>query len=192
MLSLHRTIIIEILRQRTLALRSFRCDETAAALYVLCEGARRSSDQGMQCLRPWSSSRRGRSHVVSRQGGVERPLYDASRSELSSAWATARTDRVYREALPWRKVEQLPFESEIITRRCTTQDTCPRGANYLDTKVIEIESFIFVVVGLFSNARSHHPPYPKSGASVTIRCHVINPFPDSMAEACESKNKTRC
>ena len=156
MLSPHRTIIMEILLWKTLAPRSFRCDETAAALYVLCEGVRRSGGQGTQRPRPWSSSRRGRSHVVSRRGGVKLPLYDASCLELNSAWATARTDRVDREALPWRKVEYLTFEGEVITRRCSAQDTCTRGANYLDTEVIEIESLVFIVAGLFSNVRSHY------------------------------------
>jgi hypothetical protein len=54
--------------------------------------------------------------------------------------------------LPRRKVEHLALEGEIITWRCSAQDTCPRGANYLDTKVIEIEISIVVVAGLFSTA----------------------------------------
>ena len=80
----HCTIVMRFLGQQASAQRSFRCDESAAALYVLCEGARGSSDQGKQPLRPWSSSRLGLSRVVSRRGGVERLLYDVSCSELRS------------------------------------------------------------------------------------------------------------
>jgi len=79
------------------------------------------------------------------------------------------------------------LEGEVITWRCSAQDTCPRGTYDLNAKVIENESSIFLVAVPFGVAWNHtrDKMSDREGHDETPerqRC---------MAEACESKNKTR-